>query len=390
MSSPGIGTVTDVIANLPNIFYKEGQYLWNYQAQHLAMSRKQKGRGPAINWTVSNGSILVQNRPAGYTVNPPTDVQNTDRVKLTLNRGIYSTQFGFTDDELAEVESYLGTDAIADVVRDLWGSAYVEHLAGLSRQFEIDSLIGAGTTTGSSGGSPVAGVANITGYAGFLATSGTYGGASFGGSTNPGLISSVTLGVGNVTRALIRQKFAAIKQATGFNPDYIEASPLTATYLNGIGDDQIRFPMDQSNRELMNMPAQSSMTGFNSVTSILGVPVIENTAWGVNSVSSPAASADGYVLFGAKDKTLYDILTYDRAQDALLNEIREATSKADNQPAMPVGVPVRCWAYAKTAASKIVVMDVSLGMVCLAPNRFGLMEVLLALPLPNRKLINVS
>jgi hypothetical protein len=374
MSSPGIGTVTDVIANLPSIFYEEGQYLWNYQAQHIAMSKKRKGRGPAINWTVSNGTILVQNRPAGYTVNTATDVQNTDRVKLTLNRGIYSTAFGFTDDELAIVQSYLGSDALADVVHDLWGSAYVEHLAGITRQFEIDTLIGAGTTTGSNNGSAVPNTPNITGYAGFLAPSGTYGGATFNSSTNTGLVSSVTTGVGSVTRALIRQKFAAIKQASGFNPDYIEASPLTATYLNGIGDNQIRFPFDQSNRELMQMPAQSSMAGFNSVTNILGVPVVENTAWGINSVSSPAASADGYVLFGAKDKTLYDILTYDRAQDALLSEIREATSKADNQPAMPVGVPVRCWALGKLAASKIVSMDVSLGMVCLAPNRFGLME----------------
>jgi hypothetical protein len=376
MSTPGIGSVTDVIANLPAIFYDEGQYLWNYQAQHVAMSKKRKGRGPAINWTVSNGTILVQNRPAGYTVNPPTDVQNTDRVKLTLNRGIYSTQFGFTDDELATVESYLGSDALADVVRDLWGSAYVEHLAGITRQFEIDTLVGTGSTTGSSGGSSVPGVSNITGYLSFLGSSGTYGGETFGGSTNPGLISTVynmtSLNSGNVTRAYIRQMFAGIKQATGWNPDYIEASPLTATYLNGIGDNQIRY-FNNSDRELFQTDAQVLMKGMDTVTSILGVPVIENTAWGVNSLSSPGANTDGYVLFGAKDKTLYDILTYDRAQDAFLSEIREATSKADNQPALPVGVPVRCWAYAKTAASKIVVMDVSLGMVCLAPNRFGLM-----------------
>ena len=372
MSSPGIGTVTDVIANLPSIFYDEGQYLWNYQAQHVSMSKKRKGRGPAINWTVSNGTILVQNRPAGYTVNPATDVQNTDRVKLTLNRGIYSTQFGFTDDELSTVESYLGSDALADVVHDLWGSAYVEHLAGITRQFEIDSLVGTGSTTGSSNGSPVANTSNITGYASFLAATGTYGGESFSSSVNPGLVATVQLGVGSVSRAEIRQMFANIKQATGWNPDFIECSPLTATYLNGIGDNQIRY-FNNSDRELFQTDAQVLMKGMDTVTSILGVPVVENTAWGVNSVSSPASSTDGYVLFGAKDKTLYDILTYDRAQDAFLSEIREATSKADNQPAMPVGIPVRCWAYAKTAASKIVVMDVSLGMVCLAPNRFGLM-----------------
>lgn len=372
VGTPGIGTVTDVIANLPAIFYEEGEYLWNYQAQHVAMSKKRKGRGPSFNWTVSNGGVLVQNRPAGYQVNPATDVQNTDRVKLTLNRGIYSTQFGFTDDELATVQSYLGSDALADVVKDLWGSAYVEHLAGITRQFEIDTLIGLGTVTGTSGGSPVASVSNILGYTQFLAASGTYGGNSFGGSTNPGLVASVQASVGNVTRADIRLMFASIKQTSGWNPDFIECSPLTATYLNGIGDNQIRY-FNDANREIFQTTAQIPMNGMDSVTSILGVPLVENSAWGVNSGNSPAASADGYVLFGARDKTLYDVLTYDRAQDAFLSEIKEATSKADNQPAQKVGIPVRCWAYAKTAASKIVVMDVSLGMGCLAPNRFGLM-----------------
>lgn len=372
MVSPGIGTVTDVIANLPAIFYDEGEYLWNYQAQHVAMSQKRKGRGPAFNWTVSNGGVLVQNRPAGYQVNPATDVQNTDRVKLTLNRGIYSTQFGFTDDELATVESYLGSDALADVVKDLWGSAYVEHLAGITRQFEIDTLIGLGTTTGSSGGSPVAGVSNITGYLSFLGSTGTYGGEAFSPTVNPGLSSSVQLAVGSLTRAEMRQMFANIKQTSGWNPDYIETSPLTATYVNGIGDNQIRY-FNDANREIFQTTAQIPMNGMDSVTSVLGVPLVENSAWGVNAPNSPAASADGYILFGARDKTLYDVLTYSKAQDAFLSEIKEATSKANNQPAMKVGLPIRCWAYAKTAASKIVVMDASLGMGCLAPNRFGLM-----------------
>jgi len=373
MVSPGIGTVADVIANLPQIFYDEGEYLWNYQAQHVKMSKKRKGRGPAFNWTVSNGGVLVQNRPAGYQVNPATDVQNTDRVKLTLNRGIYSTQFGFTDDELATVESYLGSDALADVVRDLWGSAYVEHLAGITRQFEIDTLIGTGTTTGTSGGSPVSNVPNITGYLSFLGTSGTYGGETFNNTTtNVGLSSSVQLAVGDVSRAEIRTMFANIKQTSGWNPDYLECSPVTATFVNGIGDNQIRY-FNDANREIFQTSAQVPMMGMDSVTSVLGIPLVENSAWGVNAFNSPAASADGYILFGARDKTLYDVLTYAKAQDAFLSEIREATSKADNQPAAPVGIPVRCWAYAKTAASKIVVMDVSLGMGCLAPNRFGLM-----------------
>ena len=374
----GIGTTTDIIANLPAIFYDEGQYLWNYLAAQVQMSRRKKGRGPAFNWTVSNGGILVLNRPAGYIVNTATDVQNTDRVKVTLNRGIYSTSFGFTDDELATVESYLGTDAVADVVRDLWGSAYTEHLAGIMRQIEIDSLIGTGTTTGSSNGSPVSNVSNIVGFLNVLKTSGTYGGVTFGPGTNPGFQATVmdigTLSSGNVSRAQIRTMFAGVK-LSGFNPDYIMSSPLTATFLNGIGDNQIRY-FNVADRELFNTTAQPLVNPAlnNNVTQILGVPLIENSAWGTNSTTNPGANADGYVLFGAREKSLYDVLTYDKAQDAFLSEIREGLSKADNAPASPVGLPVRCWAQSKTAASKVVNMDISVGMGVLAPNRFGIMS----------------
>ena len=37
------------------------------------------------------------------------------------------------------------------------------------------------------------------------------------------------------------------------------------------------------------------------------------------------------------------------------------------------GLPVRCWAQAKTAASIVVNMDISVQMAVLAPNAFGLM-----------------
>ena len=96
-----IGQLSDIVANLPLIFYKEGQRLWNRQAQQVMLSKKQKGRGPSLNWTVSNGGNPVLNRGAGYAVTPSSDVVNDDRVKMTLNRGIYSASFGFTDDELA-------------------------------------------------------------------------------------------------------------------------------------------------------------------------------------------------------------------------------------------------------------------------------------------------
>jgi hypothetical protein len=357
-----IGTISDVIANLPLVFYDEGQYLWNRQALQVKLSKKNKGRGPSVNWTVSNGGAVVLNRGAGYTVDPATDSFNDDRVKMTLNRGIYSTTFGFTDSERATVESYLGTDAAADIIKDLFRDAYLEHLAALMRQIELDALVGTGTANGQN---------NIVGFLSALATSGTYAGQTFGGATNPGLISNIQASVGNVTRADIRNMFAQIKQATGYNPDYIMASPLTATYLNGIGDNQIRYFSD-GDRDIFRTSAQVPMSG-NSVTSILGIPVFENTAWGASTASSVAANADGYVLFGQRNKSLFDVLTYIPAQDALLSQIREGQSAADNQAPEGVGLPVRCWAQAKTAASIVINMDIELQMAVLAPNAFGLM-----------------
>ena len=269
----GIGTINDVITNLPSIFYTRGQRLWNRQAVHTTVSKKRKGRGPAINWTVSNGGNPVLNRNAGYTVTPSTDVINDDRVKLTLNRGIYSASFGFTDSERATVESYLGSDAASDMVKDLFQDAYLEHLAALMRAIELDLLTGTGTANGCN---------NIVGFAAALGTSGTYAGQTYSSSVNPGMVSNVTTSVGNITRALVRQKFAAIRQATGSYPDYVECSPLTATYLNGISDSQIRFPNDVLEREIMNQGVKNSRLGTSS-SSILGRPILENTAWGAST-----------------------------------------------------------------------------------------------------------
>ena len=65
--------------------------------------------------------------------------------------------------------------------------------------------------------------------------------------------------------------------------------------------------------------------------------------------------------------------TYTKAQDAFLAEMREGLG-ADNDGETPTGLPVRCWAQGKTAASIVVNMDIELGHAILAPNAFGLME----------------
>src|SRR5271166_4912409 len=141
----GIDVVADIVANLPDIFYSEGQRLWNRESQLVSKIRKNSGRGPGLFWTVSNGGSTTVVRGEGYTVTPATDSFQDDRVMLTLNRGIYSNTWGFTDMELATVASYNGTDAAADIIKNRLMDAYLEGLAAISRKIELDLLVGTGS-----------------------------------------------------------------------------------------------------------------------------------------------------------------------------------------------------------------------------------------------------
>lgn len=365
----GIDFVSDIIGNLPDIFYAEGRNLWNREAQLVSKIEKNMGRGPGVFWTVSNGGSTTVVRGEGYTVTPSTDAFQDDRVEMTLSRGIYSNTFGFTDRELATVSSYLGTDAAADLIKMRLQKAYLESLSALARKIELDLLVGTGTANDPSSNPQN----SIVGFLGALKSSGTYAGQTFGGSTNPGLISNLQTSVGSVTRADMDLMFASIAQATGSAPTFIMASPKTCTYLKGIADSQIRYEVigdSVAKRELsLRQPLE---TMGPSIMSYNGVPIYQNSAWGASTNSSLAANADGYVLFGQERHLLLDVLPYGKAPDALLSEMRGALS-SNGDGFTNAGLPIRCWAQAKTGASLVVTMDVELQMAVLKPNAFGLM-----------------
>jgi hypothetical protein len=367
----GIDVVADIVANLPNIFFREGVNLWNREAQLVSKIQKNMGRGPGLNWTVSNGGSKTVHRGEGYTVTPATDAFQDDRVQMQLQRGIYSTTFGFTDMELATVASYNGTDAAADSIKNRLKDAYLESLSNLSRQIELDLLTGTGTALDPSSNPQN----SIVGFLSALATSGTYAGQSFGGSTNPGLISNIQSGVGSVTRADIDLMFAQIAQATGSAPTFIMASPKTCTYLKGIADPQIRYNVigqSVAAREIGGLSSPLQTMGP-SIMSYDGVPIYQNSAWGASTNSSLAANADGYVLFGQERHLLLDVLPYGPAPDALLSQMRSSLS-SNGDGFDDAGLPVRCWAQAKTAASLVVTLDVQVQMAVKKPNAFGLMS----------------
>ena len=365
----GIDVVSDIVANLPDIFYKEGIYLWNRESQLVSKVQKNMGRGPGVFWTVSNGGSTTVHRGEGYTVTPSTDSFQDDRVMMTLSRGIYSNTWGFTDMELATVASYYGTDAAADIIKDRLRDAYLEGLAAMSRKIELDLLVGTGTAN-DPGGNPQN---SIVGFLSALQTSGTYAGQAFGGSTNPGLISNLDTAGGNVTRARMDLIFAQIAQATGSSPTFIMASPKTCTYLKGIADSQIRYEVigdSVAKRELsLRQPLE---TMGPSIMSYNGVPIYQNSAWGASTNSSLAANADGYILFGQERHLLLDVLPYGPAPDALISQMRGSLS-SNGDGFSDAGLPVRCWAQAKTAASLVVTMDCQVQLAVKKPNAFGLM-----------------
>jgi len=367
----GIDVISDIIANLPQIFYEEGQNLWNREAQLVSKAKKNMGRGPGVFWTVSNGGSTTVVRGEGFTVDPATDAFQDDRVMMNLSRGIYSNTWGFTDQELATVASYAGTDAAADMIKDRLRDAYLEGLSAISRKIELDLLVGTGTANDPSGNAQN----TIVGFLSALATSGTYAGQTFGGSTNPGLISNLQTAVGAVTRNKMDLMFASIAQATGSAPTFIMASPKTCTYLKGIADDQIRYmAVGQSvpAREIGGLSSPLQTMGP-SIMSYDGVPIYQNSAWGASTNSSLAANADGYILFGQERHLLLDVLPYGPAPDALLSGMRSSLSSNGNGFSNS-GLPVRCWAQAKTSASLVVTMDLQVQMAVLKPNAFGLMS----------------
>jgi hypothetical protein len=369
MSNPGIDVVGNLINNLPNIFFLEGVYLWNREGQLTSKIRKEFGRGPNVNWTVSNGGAKTFYRGAGYAVNPATDAYQDDRVQMQLQRGILSTTWGFTDSELAQLRSYVTTDAAADIIKMRLQDAYLEALSTHVRTIELQLLTGTGSGLDPQGNSQNA----IVGFLSALATSGTYAGQTFNNTTNPGLVSNIiTPSGGNVTRAYVRQMFAKIEQATGSNPTFIMASPLTVTYLQGIADNQIRYFGAGASQEILST-TNPNQTMTPSACTIFGVPVYANSAWGASTASSLAANADGYIIFGQERYIKLDCLNYGPAPDALMSEVRSGLS-SNGQGFDQVGVPVRCWAQAKTAASLVINMDSELAFTITKPNAFGVMN----------------
>jgi hypothetical protein len=354
-----IDVTANIAANLPLIFASEGERLWNREAPLLSRVQIESGMGPSVQWTVTNGGNTAVNPGEGDDVQS-SEFNEDDRVKLSLNRGIYRSSFGFTHTELATVASYMTTPEIAaDLIRDRLKDAYLEALAKLANKIEQDMLTGTGTAT-----SPLsASVNNIVGLLNALKASGTYAGQTLGGA-NTGLVANVQSGVGNVTRAVLDLAFAQIEQNTGTTPDFIMCSPSTARYIKGIGDTQVRFPQEVMQRELNQISSAPTSMG-NSVVSYNGVPVFQNSAW-------YQAGGDGYVVIGRFQDLGINHLRYSSWGDAV-SDREETTISSNGQEMRRVGPSCKVYSLAKTGSSVKFAVETELQMKVKAPNRFALL-----------------
>lgn len=360
-----VDVIANIAANLPLIFAAKGERLWNREAPLLARIKKERGMGPGVQWTVSNGANSAVNPGEGDDVQS-SELLADDRVKMVLQRGIYRSSFAFTHTELATVASYMtNPEIVADFIKDRLEDAYLEALAKLANKIEQDMLTGTGTTTSplSAPSNNVVGLLNAL----FATGSNTYAGQTVSTGANPGLVANVQSGVGNVTRAVMDLAFAQIEQNSGTSPDFIMCSPSTARFIKGIGDTQIRYNQPQMGdiqRELSLGAAPSSMGP--SVMSYNGVPVFQNSAW-------YQAGGDGYAVLGRLQDLAINALPYGQWGDAVSDRSMEGQS-SNGQVSEPVGPSFKVYSLGKTGSSAKFVVECELQMKVKAPNRFALLR----------------
>lgn len=352
-----IDVLSNISANIPQIFASEGRNLWNREAPLLSKLKLERGISAAVNWTVSNGGNTAVNPGEGDDIQS-SEYNQDNRLAMTLSRGIYRSSFGFTHTELAVVAT-LKPDMAADLIRDRLKDAYLEGLAKLANKIEQDMFNGTGTAT-----SPLsASVNNVVGILAALNSPTTYGGQTVASYT--GLQSNVQAVNGNVTRAKMDQAFYEIEQASGTTPDFIMCSPKTAAFLKGIGDTQVRFDQLTQVRE-MNQLSQAPLSMGRSVVSYNGVPVFQNSAW-------YQAGGDGYILLGRLSDFVIDFMPYDAWGDAVTDRAADIVS-SNGERVEGLGLPVKVYSPAKTGSSVKFAMETELQMKILRPNATALLK----------------
>lgn len=353
-----IDVLSNISANIPQIFASEGRNLWNREAPLFSKLKKERGISTAVNWTVSNGGNTAVNPGEGDDIQA-SEYNQDNRLAMTLSRGIYRSSFGFTHTELAVVAT-LKSDMAADLIRDRLKDAYLEGLAKLANKIEQDMLVGTGTAT-----SPLSNsVNNIVGILSALpGATGTYGGQNVASYT--GLQTNKQSAVGNITRAVLDRAFYEIEQQSGTSPDFIMCSPKTAAYIKEIGDTQVRFDTLTQMREL-NQYNQAPLSMGRSVTSYNGVPVIQNSAWF-------QAGGDGYVLLGRLEDFVVNFMPYDSWGDAVTDRMGDLVSSNGERSEVMPGVPVKIYSPAKTGSSVKFAMELELQMKILRPNATALL-----------------
>lgn len=357
-----IDLVANIASVVPQMFYKEGVFLFNREAPLLSIAKKRRGHSRALFWATAFSGAGAGLIGEGEDINT-SEYLVDDRTQFTLSRAIYRSAFALSHSELAVVQS-LTPDAAADIVIDRLKDAWLESLAQLAKQIEIDLAVGTGTGTSVSTGSPVNA---IVGWTNALRTTGLYAGVNV--ATYAGAQSNLFPGTGSLTQAKIDDAIAAIIQAAGsMAPDFMMCSPKTYAAVKAVADQNVRFwSMEEAAKYQIGLPdvpvSNRPLIAFD------GIPVLTNSQWG-----SSGANLDGYLLIGNSKSMEVDYLPYGNGWgDSVLLDPKEAQEMFGNKR-NGVGLEFLSYAPAKTGASVKMAMEAELQLAVTAPNRFAVLS----------------
>lgn len=357
-----IDLISNIAQTVPQMFIKEGEFLFNREAPLLTIAKKRRGVSKAVFWATAFSGA------GGGVVGEGEDINSTeylvdDRTQATLSRAIYRSSFALSHTELAVVQS-LTPEAAADIVIDRLREAWLESLSQVCKQIEIQLAVGTGTNTSISTGATVT---DLVGWVNALKTTGSYAGVNV--ASYAGMQSNLFPGIGSLSQLAIDKAIAAIIAAAGsVRPDFMMCSPKTYAQVKALADQNVRFwSVDKEAQYKLGLPGVPVSNA--PLISFDGIPILTNSQWG-----SAGAALDGYLLIGHSQSMVVDYLPYGRGWgDSVMLDPKEGQEAFANKK-QGVGIEFLSYAPAKTGASVKMSMECELQLAILAPNRFAVLS----------------
>lgn len=340
-----VSTLSQIAGAIAQTFAKDGNRLWNREAALVSQLPKKMGIGKAVYWTVSNSGAVAATVAEGADV-AGSEFTISDKLPMSLNRGIYRSAFGLTHTELAAAESAKNS---SDMILELLGESFLDKFTAMASKINVDAWTGTGTDGSSNN--------NIVGLLSALNAAGTYAGQT----SISGLQANVQSSVGTLTVADLDLAFSQIFTKSGTVPDFGRCSASTARQyqalftspqqFNHVGQGLPRFDLSQGAAARSDVP----------VLWYRGVPILQDKD-----------CPDGYMVFGRNEDLELDVLQYGSYGDAV--SIRRADAISSNGEEMaPIALPLHVYPLAKTGSSVKFAVECEIQMKVKRPNAFALL-----------------